>query len=36
MLIVLFSIRLWLPTSGMESIGAFKTGWARLLDIGRH
>ncbi len=37
MLIVLFSIRLdWLPTSGMESIGAFKTGWARALDVGRH
>jgi len=37
MLIVLFSIRLgWLPTSGMESIGAFNTGWARALDIGRH
>jgi len=37
MLIVLFSIRLgWLPTSGMESIGAFKTGWARAFDIGRH
>jgi len=37
MLIVLFSIRLgWLPTSGMETIGAFNTGWARALDVGRH
>lgn len=37
MLIVLFSIRLgWLPTSGMESIGAFNSGWSRALDIGRH
>ncbi len=37
MLIVLFSIRLgWLPTSGMETIGAFNTGWQRALDIGRH
>jgi peptide/nickel transport system permease protein len=37
MLIVLFSIRLgWLPTSGMETIGAFNTGWPRALDIGRH
>jgi peptide/nickel transport system permease protein len=37
MLIVLFSIQLgWLPTSGMESIGAFNTGWARVLDVGRH
>jgi peptide/nickel transport system permease protein len=37
MLIVLFSIRLgWLPTSGMETIGAFDTGWPRALDIGRH
>ena len=37
MLIVVFSIRLgWLPTSGMETIGAFNTGGARALDIGRH
>jgi peptide/nickel transport system permease protein len=37
MLIVLFSIRLgWLPTSGMETIGAFNTGWARAFDMGRH
>jgi peptide/nickel transport system permease protein len=37
MLIVLFSIRLgWLPTSGMETIGPFNTGWTRALDIGRH
>ena len=37
MLIVLFSIHLgWLPTSGMENIGAFYTGWDRVLDIARH
>src|SRR5437762_3153710 len=26
----------WLPTSGMETVGAFYEGWARVLDIGRH
>ena len=37
MLIVVFSVRLgWLPTSGMETVGAFHEGWARVLDIGRH
>ncbi len=37
MLIVLFSIRLgWLPTSGMETIGAFKDGWAWVFDVGGH
>ena len=37
MLIVLFSINLgWLPTSGMETIGADKEGFARAVDIGRH
>jgi peptide/nickel transport system permease protein len=37
MLIVVFSIKLdWLPTSGMETVGAFHEGWARVLDIGRH
>jgi peptide/nickel transport system permease protein len=37
MLIVVFSIKLdWLPTSGMETVGAFYEGWARVLDIGRH
>jgi peptide/nickel transport system permease protein len=37
MFIVVFSIRLgWLPTSGMETIGAFTSGWARALDVGRH
>lgn len=37
MLIVLFSIKLgWFPTSGMESVAAFKTGWARVLDIAHH
>jgi len=37
MLIVLFSLKLgWLPTSGMESIGAFYQGWARVADVARH
>ena len=37
MLIVVFSIRLgWVPTSGMETIGAFYEGWDRVLDIARH
>ncbi|MFI5020176.1 MAG: ABC transporter permease [Alphaproteobacteria bacterium] len=37
MLIILFSIDLgWLPTSGMETIGAFYQGWARVFDIARH
>lgn len=37
MLIVLFSVQWgWLPSSGMESIGAGYTGLSRLVDIGRH
>jgi peptide/nickel transport system permease protein len=37
MLIVVFSVKLdWLPTSGMETVGAFHEGWARVVDIGRH
>ena len=37
MLIVVFSVKLgWLPTSGMETVGAFYEGWPRVLDIGRH
>jgi peptide/nickel transport system permease protein len=37
MLIVLFSIKLgWFPTSGMESVAAFHTGMARVLDIAHH
>lgn len=37
MLILLFSVRLgWLPTSGMETIGAFYEGWDRVVDIARH
>jgi peptide/nickel transport system permease protein len=37
MLIVLFSVTLgWLPTSGMETIAAFYTGWNRVFDIGQH
>lgn len=37
MLVLLFSVRLgWLPTSGMETIGAFHEGWDRVVDIARH
>ncbi len=37
MLVLLFSVRLgWLPTSGMETIGAGYTGLERALDIARH
>ncbi len=37
MLIVIFSVKLgWLPTSGMETVGAFHEGGARVLDIARH
>jgi len=37
MLIVIFSVKLgWLPTSGMETVGAFHEGWARVADIARH
>lgn len=37
MLIVVFSLKLdWLPTSGMETVGAFQEGWARVIDIARH
>ena len=36
-LILLFSVHLgWLPTSGMETIGAFHEGWDRAADIARH
>ena len=37
MLIVLFSVKLgWFPTSGMEKIAAFHTGFARVVDITHH
>lgn len=37
MFIVLFSIRLgWFPTSGMENVAAFNTGWTRVFDIAHH
>ena len=37
MLIVAFSVKLtWLPTSGMETIGASYGGWERILDIAHH
>lgn len=37
MMIVLFAINLgWLPTSGIETIGADYRGWEYVLDVGRH
>jgi peptide/nickel transport system permease protein len=37
MLIVLLSVKLgWFPTSGMETVAAFHTGWERLVDIAHH
>lgn len=37
MMIVLFAINLgWLPTSGIETIGADHQGWDRIQDVGRH
>ena len=37
MMIVLFALKLgWFPTSGMETIAAFYSGWDRVLDIGHH
>ncbi len=37
MLIVVFSINLgWFPSSGMETIAAFHTGWDRVVDVAHH
>ena len=37
MFILIFSLRLgWFATSGMETIGAFNEGWARVVDIAHH
>ena len=37
MLIVIFSVKLgWFPTSGMEKIAAFNTGFIRIVDIAHH
>lgn len=37
MFILLFSLTLgWFPTSGMEEVGAFNEGWARVGDIAHH
>ncbi len=37
MMILVFSVqREWLPSSGMQTIGADLTGWASLVDVGRH
>lgn len=37
MAIVVFSVWLgWLPSGGIETIGASHSGWARVADIGKH
>jgi peptide/nickel transport system permease protein len=37
MLILVFALKLgWLPTSGMENVAAFYTGWEAVGDIARH
>lgn len=37
MMILVFSVQLeWLPSSGMQTIGADLAGWASLVDVGRH
>jgi peptide/nickel transport system permease protein len=37
MFIVLFSVKLgWLPTSGISTVGADKTGLSHILDVTRH
>jgi len=37
MLIILFGVKLgWLPTGGMQTVGANYTGFAYMLDVGRH
>jgi len=37
MAIVVFAIKLgWFPTSGMEQVAAFNTGWARVRDVAHH
>ena len=37
MMIVVFSLHLgWFPTSGMENIAAFHSGWNRVWDIAHH
>lgn len=37
LMILVFSVKLgWLPVGGIRTIGAFKTGWADVLDVARH
>lgn len=37
MAVVVFSINLeWFPTSGMEQVAAFHSGWNRVVDIAHH
>ena len=37
MFIVLFSVKLaWLPVGGIQTIGAFHTGWDAVVDVARH
>lgn len=37
LMILVFSVKLgWLPVGGIRTIGAFKTGWADVIDVARH
>ena len=37
MMILVFAVTLgWTPTSGMENVVAFNTGWSRVADIAHH
>lgn len=37
MMIVVFAIHLgWLPTSGLDTVGAFNEGWDEAVDVARH
>lgn len=37
MMIVVFAIRLaWLPTSGLDTVGADNEGWDEVIDVARH
>ena len=37
MMILVFAVTLgWTPTSGMENVVAFNTGWSRVVDIAHH
>jgi len=37
LMILVFSVKLgWLPVGGIRTIGAFKTGWADVIDVALH